>query len=175
VRQCDEVIVAVLDLAKPEIARVCTVKGPDDRVEVCEDLDIVLEVIELRAFVGTAFGDCCAKRVFVFAVYACGMVNFESAVVCVPVLNTQNATGSLYQWQRNLHSSRISTTTTKTPLMIRCSILMETTLIGQTLLLGKMPKIGHVPDSARIVGRDQEIRDVAPNSDRSFRAIRRTT
>ena len=50
---------------------------------MCKDFDIVLEVIELRAFAGVAFSDSCAKRVFVFAIYACDTVKFESAVVCV--------------------------------------------------------------------------------------------
>ena len=45
----------MLDLTKSEIARVGTVKDPDDRVEVCEDLDIVFAVIELRAFASVAF------------------------------------------------------------------------------------------------------------------------
>jgi len=89
VQQCDEVIVAMLDLIKPEIARVCPVKGPDDRVEVCEDLDIVFKLIELRAFAGITFGDRCVKRVFVFAVNARSTVKFESTIVridCVDIL-----------------------------------------------------------------------------------------
>ena len=87
-QQCHEVIVAVLDLTKPAIARVCTVKDPNDRVEVCEDLDVVFEVIELRAFVGIAFSDRCTKRVFVLAVNARSTVKFESTIVrvdCVDV------------------------------------------------------------------------------------------
>lgn len=64
-QQSDKITVTVLNLAKQGIARVCTIKDPDDRVETCEDLDIVFEEVELWASVSIAFCNssikCCVS------------------------------------------------------------------------------------------------------------------
>jgi len=82
VQWCDEVVVAVFDFTRPEIARVSTVTDPDDRVEVREAPDIVSEVIELWALVGVALCDSCDKQMFVFTVHPRSTVKFNSAIVC---------------------------------------------------------------------------------------------
>ena len=73
----------MFEFAKPKIARVSTVKHPNDRVEVCEDLDVVCEVVKLWALVCLALCDSCAKRMLVFTIYTRGAVKFKSAIVCV--------------------------------------------------------------------------------------------
>ena len=77
----------MLDFTKPAIARVSAVKDPDDRVEVCEDLDVVFEVVELGTFVGFTFCDGCPKRMLVFTVYTRGAMQFESTVVYVDFID----------------------------------------------------------------------------------------
>ena len=43
--------------------------------------------VELRAFVSIVFCDSYTKRMLVFAVHACGTVKFNSAAICVSLVN----------------------------------------------------------------------------------------
>jgi hypothetical protein len=73
----------VLQFTKPVIAGVATVIHPENRVEVCEDLDIGFEMVKLRTFMGFAFCHSCTKRVNVFTIHTRGAVKLTSAIVCV--------------------------------------------------------------------------------------------
>jgi len=75
--QTDEVLVPLFECAESLVIEVAAVENLDWRVEVCKDLDVALEVIELGWFSHYSWCDRHAKRVLGAPVNACGNIEVQ--------------------------------------------------------------------------------------------------
>ncbi|VTT86236.1 hypothetical protein DM2_2274 [Halorubrum sp. DM2] len=97
--ETDEVRFTLFELAKPVIIEVATVEDVDWRVEVCKDLDIALEMVELGRLTHNARRDRDAKRVLGVAIYTRGKVEMEAFLIGIN--HAQNLGVKTFTWNRN--------------------------------------------------------------------------